>query len=104
MSEKKERFVRLAEARVSRAMESIRIIGNLAKTNNYEYDNDDVQAIVKALQAEVAKLKLQFEIKSGNSKQQFKLGKLADNDQARLDIPDTPAKHLRGKQYFRGVL
>ena len=75
MSEKKERFVRLAEARVSRAMESIRIIGNLANTNNYEYDNDDVQAIVKALQAEVAKLKLQFEIKSGNSKQQFKLGK-----------------------------
>ena len=75
MSEKKQRFVRLAEARVSRAMESIRIIGNLANTNNYEYDNDDVQSIVKALQAEVAKLKLQFEIKSGNSKQQFKLGK-----------------------------
>ncbi len=75
MSAKRENFVRLAESRVSRAIDSIRVIGNLSNRSNYEYDEQDVQIIVKTLQNEVNKLKLQFEVKSGKSKQQFKLGK-----------------------------
>lgn len=75
VSAKRENFIRLAESRVSRAIDSIRVIGNLSNRSNYEYDDQDVQQIVKTLQNEVNKLKMQFETKSGKSKQQFKLGK-----------------------------
>jgi hypothetical protein len=75
VSAKRENFVRLAEARVSRALDSIRVIGNLSNRSNYEYDEQDVKKIIKILQDEVAKVKMQLEAKSGVSKQQFKLGK-----------------------------
>ena len=75
MSAKRENFVRLAEARVSRALDSIRVIGNLSNRSNYEYNEQDVKKIIKTLQDEVAKVKMQLEAKSGVSKQQFKLGK-----------------------------
>ena len=75
MSIKRENFVRLAEARVSRALDSIRVIGNLSNRSNYEYDDQDVKKIIKTLQDEVAKVKIKLESKSGISKQQFKLGK-----------------------------
>jgi hypothetical protein len=75
VSAKRENFVRLAEARVSRALDSIRVIGNLSNRSNYEYDDQDVKKIIKTLQDEVAKVKMQLEAKSGVSKQQFKLGK-----------------------------
>ena len=75
MSAKRENFVRLAEARVSRALDSIRVIGNLSNRSNYEYDEQDVKKIIKTLQDEVAKVKMQLEAKSGVPKQHFKLGK-----------------------------
>jgi len=75
LSIKRENFVRLAEARVSRALDSIRVIGNLSNRSNYEYDDQDVKKIIKTLQDEVAKVKIKLESKSGISKQQFKLGK-----------------------------
>lgn len=75
MSIKRENFVRLAESRVSRAIDAIRIIGNLANKSNYDYDSEDVQMIIKTLRAELNKLNEQFESKLGKSKQQFKLRK-----------------------------
>ena len=75
LSIKRENFVRLAEARVSRALDSIRVIGNLSNRSNYEYDDQDVKKIIKTLQDEVAKVKIKLEAKSGISKQQFRLGK-----------------------------
>ena len=73
MSIKRENFVRLAEARVSRALDSLRVIGNLSNRSNYEYDDQDVKKIIKILQDEVTKVKIKLEAKSGISKQQFKL-------------------------------
>jgi len=75
MSIKRENFVRLAESRVSRAIDAIRIIGNLSNKSNYDYDSEDVQMIIKTLRAELNKLNEQFESKLGKSKQQFKLRK-----------------------------
>ena len=75
VSAKRENFVRLAEARVSRALDSIRVIGNLSNRSNYEYDEQDVKKIIKTLQDEVAKVRTQLEAISGVSKQHFKLGK-----------------------------
>ena len=75
MNPKRDNFVRLAEARVARAIESIGKIGNLSNRSNYSYNDQDVQKIIRALQNEVVALKAQFSSKSGNSGREFKLDK-----------------------------
>lgn len=46
---KEERFVRLAEARVNKALDQIRLIGNLANTHTYAYTEDQVEKIFAVL-------------------------------------------------------
>lgn len=75
MSVKQDNFIRLAEARVTRAIEAIRVLGNLANRSNYEYDEEDVKKIVNTLQAELTALKAQFKTKNGMSAQGFRLRK-----------------------------
>ena len=60
MSRKHENFVRLAEARVNKALESMRLVGNLANKNNYEYSSEEAREILVALQSGVNDLKTQF--------------------------------------------
>ncbi|HUW88074.1 MAG TPA: hypothetical protein VMW30_06845 [Candidatus Paceibacterota bacterium] len=73
MSTKRDNFVRLAESRVTRAIDSIRIIGNLSNRSNYEYTEEDVRRILMTLQAEINGLKTQFKPKSKVSARGFKL-------------------------------
>ena len=74
MSTKRDNFIRLAEGRVTRAIEAIRVIGNLSNTSNYEYTEEDSKRIIDALQAEINALKLQFKSKPSAAKG-FKLKK-----------------------------
>jgi hypothetical protein len=60
MTEKREKFVRLAEKRVTRAIRDLRLIGNLSNKRNYSYSDSDVQRIVAALDHEVRQLKAKF--------------------------------------------
>ena len=73
--EKRNRFVSLAENRVSRAINSIRLIGNLSNKSNYSYTDADVRAIISALQSEINNLKGQFNKKDSKSSDQFRLPK-----------------------------
>jgi uncharacterized protein Yka (UPF0111/DUF47 family) len=63
-SEKRERFVRIAEARTSRAIKSIRLIKNLNNKYLYEYEVDEINLILAALQNEVDELTRNFNKKS----------------------------------------
>lgn len=74
MSTKRDNFIRLAEGRVTRAIDSIRVIGNLSNRSNYEYTEEDTKRIIDALQREVNELKLQFKPKV-STKKGFKLNK-----------------------------
>jgi hypothetical protein len=60
MSNRREKFIELAEKRVTRAIKDLRLIGNLSNRNNYEYTDRDVIQILSALDAEVKKLRLSF--------------------------------------------
>lgn len=61
MSEKsQDRFVRLAEARVERAIKHIRLIGNLADRSNYDYTEEQAAAIIGTLRREVADCRARF--------------------------------------------
>ena len=72
-SVKRENFIRLAEARVERALGAIRTIGNLSNRGNYEYSEMDVKAIVTALQREIKDLEQKFKQKNGSQGTSFKL-------------------------------
>jgi len=69
----REKFIELAEKRVSRAIKDIRLIGNLSNRSNYSYTQEDVRKIVKALKDEVDGLKARFEATGSDSKPLFKL-------------------------------
>jgi len=73
--EKRSRFVRLAENRVARAINAIRLIGNLSNKSNYSYTEADVRAIIAALQSEINNLKGQFNKRDSKSRDQFRLPK-----------------------------
>lgn len=61
MSKKREKFVELAEKRVTRAIKNLRLIGNLANKTNYNYTGDDLKKIINALEAEMKNVRRKFE-------------------------------------------
>lgn len=73
MSRRRERFVVLAEKRVTRAIKDLRLIGNLANKSNYEYEDRDVDKILRTLEIELRALKRRFEIGGGRETIEFKL-------------------------------
>ncbi len=52
-TEKREKFVRLAEQRVNRALREIRLIGNLSNRSAYSSTEEDVKKIFRVLQKEL---------------------------------------------------
>ncbi len=57
---RKQRFRRLAEKRVNTILDRIRLLGQLANKNNYEYTDAQVEAIFKAIQKDLNAAKLKF--------------------------------------------
>lgn len=73
--DKRERFVDLAEARVRKATQMLRLIGNLSNASNYEYSQEDAHKILGALDNEMRLLRAKFQAAlSRRSKGDFTLG------------------------------
>lgn len=73
MTNKREKFVLLAENRVTRAIKDIRLIGNLSNKNNYSYEEKDVKKIISTLENEIRTLKARFSSDDVKSDTVFKL-------------------------------
>jgi len=73
MRDKRKKFVELAEARINRAIKDIRLIGNLANRNAYEYTEDDVKKMFRALQKELDGSKSRFGGEGGGKDSEFRL-------------------------------
>lgn len=72
---KRERFVELGEARVRKATQMLRLIGNLSNTSNYEYTQEDAQKILSVLDGELKLLRAKFQAAlARRAKDDFKLG------------------------------
>lgn len=56
------KFVHLAQMRVNRALKDIQLIGNLSNRSNYDYADEDVEKIFKALSHEIAACRKRFEL------------------------------------------
>lgn len=57
---KREKFVRLAENRTNKALEMIRLLGNLSNRSVYDYTAADVEKIFNAIEDELKLAKKQF--------------------------------------------
>lgn len=57
---KRDRFVRIAEARTNKILQMVRLVGNLSKRGTYEYTPEDVEKIFGAIETEVAAAKEKF--------------------------------------------
>lgn len=61
MRDKQAKFRELAENRVNRALDDMRLIGNLANRNNYDYSEEEAQKIFVVLEREIKALKTKFQ-------------------------------------------
>ena len=68
------RFKRLAESRVNNVLRSIRILGNLSNTTNYQYTQDEVNRIFRAVREQLELVEGKFHVGARNSgRSRFKL-------------------------------
>ncbi len=72
-SEKRMKFVKLAEGRTQVALSAIRKLGNLANRRSYEFDPSDVRKIIKALKDAISETERKFDPDSGPGQKTFKL-------------------------------
>lgn len=59
--DKRAKFVEIATRRVNRVIKEIRLISNLSNRAAYEYTDDDIRKISRALQKELDVMKGRFE-------------------------------------------
>ena len=74
MTDKSGAFKRLANSRVNKALNELRLIGNLSNRSNYDYTPEEVEAIFDALKAGVKDCKKRFDLALNPVDQGFRLG------------------------------
>ena len=57
METKREKFVRLVEARTNKIIDMLRLLGNCSNKANYDYTDEDVQKIFTTLEKEMKNFK-----------------------------------------------
>jgi len=70
--EKHQKFRRLAENRTNKALDAIGRLANLSNRTLYEWEEEEVRSIIKALRAEVSEVEGRFASPRTKSGQKFK--------------------------------
>lgn len=70
---KRAKFKELAEKRTNKALEAVRLIGNLSNRQTYAYEEAEVRKIAKALRDAVSEVEARFGKTTGGSGREFKL-------------------------------
>ena len=70
---KHAKFRELAEKRTNKALEAIRLIGNLSNRQTYVYEDAEARKIVKALRDAVSDVEGRFSTASSRTGGEFKL-------------------------------
>ncbi|MCR5523957.1 MAG: hypothetical protein K6F64_10080 [Clostridia bacterium] len=69
---KREKFVRIAEARTNKTISMIKLLGNCANRSTYDYSKSDVKKIFSAIEEELKLAKSKFDAAEDGTSQ-FKL-------------------------------
>lgn len=72
METKRDKFVRLAEARTNKIIDMIRLLSNCSNKSNYDYTEADVQKIFSTIEKELKNAKIKFSV-SENEDEKFRL-------------------------------
>ena len=70
---KHAKFRELAEKRTNKALEAVRLIGNLSNRQAYAYEDAQVRKIVKALRDAITEVEAKFGKSSSRGAGEFKL-------------------------------
>lgn len=70
---KRDKFVRLAEARTNKIIDMIQLLGNCSNKNQYEYTQRDVNKIFSAIQTELDAAKKRFNKQESQKGSKFTL-------------------------------
>ena len=73
MKSKREKFVELANKRVTSAIDKMRLIGNLSDKRYYEFTDKDTKQIFDALSKELNSIKTKFISNSKVREREFNL-------------------------------
>lgn len=74
MSEsKREKFVRIAEARTNKIINMIQLLGNCSNLSQYDYSQKDVNKIFDAIQKELDEAKNRYKQQSTQKNSKFTL-------------------------------
>lgn len=69
-----DKFKSLANARVNKAIKTMRLIGNLSNKSHYKYDSKQAKKIIDALQFELNTIKSKFSNpKGGREDKEFQI-------------------------------
>ncbi len=82
ISTRKQRFLRVSQNRLARALSAIGSIENLANKSNYEYDQNEVNHISGRLMAKVKMVMSSF----GSASAQDRFQRLVEQDQLQYDL------------------
>ncbi len=70
---RRERFVRLANSRVTRLLKDLQLVGNLANRSNYDYTVDDVERMFRAIAEATKEARARFDAESKTKERRFRL-------------------------------
>lgn len=76
---KAEKFIRLGEYRMNKAIDTIGRIENLANRSAYEYTSEQVEAMFSVLESKVAEVKAKFTVVKNKDNAAFSFGNKAEN-------------------------
>jgi hypothetical protein len=57
----RQKFIRLANARVNKTIKAIKLVGNLSNRSNYSYTTDDIEKIFRAINSELKSCRQRFD-------------------------------------------
>ncbi len=70
---KRDRFVRLAEARTNKIIDLIKLLGNCSNTGAYDYTQQDIDKIFSAIETELKEARKRFNKTDANKSTRFSL-------------------------------
>ncbi len=70
---KRKRFTDLAPIRVNNVLKHLRLVGNMTNKNNYSYDGDEFEKILKDIGDELSLIKSKLKAQENKRNKKWKL-------------------------------
>jgi len=59
-TKKRDRFVKIAEARTNKILDMLRLLANCSNKSNYDYNDEDIKQIFSVIEKEIKETKNAF--------------------------------------------